>query len=161
DPVYHGMDAADVSLTNADNDAPGITVTPTAGLVTTEAGGQASFTVVLNSQPTADVVIPVASSNPAAGTASAASLTFTAARCAVPPPVPVTVWDDKAAAGSIAYPVVLGAAPSADPVYQGMDAADVALSNADNDTAGITVAPTSGLATSEAGGQASFTVVLN
>src|SRR5438477_2048919 len=84
DPIYNGMDAADVSLSNADNDAAAITVTPTAGLATTEAGGAASFTVVLNSQPTADVVIPIASSNAAEGTVSGSSLTFTAADWNVP-----------------------------------------------------------------------------
>ena len=48
---------ADVAVTNTDNDAVGITVTPTTGLTTTEAGGTATFTVVLNTQPTADVTI--------------------------------------------------------------------------------------------------------
>jgi hypothetical protein len=57
-------------LTNADNDGAGITVTPVAGLGTTEAGGTASFTVVLNSQPTANVIIPVTSSDPSEGAAS-------------------------------------------------------------------------------------------
>ena len=38
DPKYGGLDPADVPLTNNDNDTAGITVTPTAGLVTTEAG---------------------------------------------------------------------------------------------------------------------------
>ena len=44
-------------MSNTDNDSAGITVTPTAGLTTTEAGGTATFTVVLNTQPTADVTI--------------------------------------------------------------------------------------------------------
>ena len=44
---------ADVAVTNTDNDAAGITVTPTTGLTTTEAGGTATFTVVLTTQPTA------------------------------------------------------------------------------------------------------------
>ena len=57
DPVYSGMDPADVAVTNTDNDAAGITVSPTAGLTTTEAGGQATFTVVLDTQPTANVTI--------------------------------------------------------------------------------------------------------
>src|SRR5262249_21312269 len=38
-------------------DTPGITVTPSGGLVTTEAGGQASFTAVLDKQPVSDVTI--------------------------------------------------------------------------------------------------------
>jgi hypothetical protein len=53
DPIYAAIDPADVAVTNADDDAAGITVTPVAGLGTTEAGGTASFTVVLTSQPTA------------------------------------------------------------------------------------------------------------
>ena len=46
----------------------GITVTPTAGLMTTEAGGTATFTVVLNTQPTADVTIALSSSDTTEGT---------------------------------------------------------------------------------------------
>jgi hypothetical protein len=65
-------------------------VTPVAGLGTTEAGGSASFSVVLKSEPTADVVIAVASSDVTEGTVSAASLTFTAADWNVPQTVTVT-----------------------------------------------------------------------
>src|SRR5256885_1891045 len=41
-----------------------------------------------------------------------------------------------------------------------MDSADVAVTNTDNDTAGITVIPTSGLTTTEGGGTATFTIAL-
>ena len=57
-----------MAVTNTDNDAAGITVTPTAGLATTEAGGTATFTVVLNTQPTADVTIALSSSDTTEGT---------------------------------------------------------------------------------------------
>ena len=60
--------AADVAVSNTDNDGAGITVTPTAGLMTTEAGGTATFTVVLNTQPTADVTIALSSSDTTEGT---------------------------------------------------------------------------------------------
>src|SRR5438093_130254 len=89
------MDAADVALANTDNDAAGISVAPVAGLVTGEAGGQASFTVMLNSQPTADVVIPVASDNASEGTANVVNLTFTAADWNVAQIVTVTGADDQ------------------------------------------------------------------
>ena len=68
DPTYNGVNAADVAVTNTDNDAAGITVTPTTGLTTTEAGGTATFTVVLNTQPTADVTIALSSSDTTEGT---------------------------------------------------------------------------------------------
>ena len=77
DGNYSGMNAADVSVTNTDDDTAGVTVSPTSGLVTTEAGGAATFTVVLNSQPTANVTIPISSGNTAEGTVSPASVTFT------------------------------------------------------------------------------------
>src|SRR5207244_6845453 len=123
------------------------TVTPIAGLVTTEAGGTASFTVVLTSQPTADVAIPVASSNSAEGTVSTANLTFTAADWNVAQTVTVTGVDDALQDGDIAYQVSVNPAASGDPNYSGRDPADVAVTNTDNDAAGITVTPTAGLVT--------------
>jgi hypothetical protein len=58
---------------------PGITVTPTTGLTTTEAGGTATFDVVLDTQPTADVTIGLSSSDTGEGAVSPASVTFTSA----------------------------------------------------------------------------------
>ena len=160
DPVYAGADAPDVAVSNTDDDVTAITVTPVAGLVTTEAGGTASFTVVMTAQPTANVVIPVTSGNPAEGSVSAANLTFTAGNWNVPQTVTVTGVDDAVADGAVAYTVVLGAAVSADPNANGLDPADVAVSNTDDDAAAITVTPVAGLTTTEAGGSATFSVVL-
>ena len=56
---------------------------PVSGLVTSEAGGVATFDVVLQSEPTADVSIAVASSNPAEGRITV--------RCALPRPGSATV----------------------------------------------------------------------
>src|SRR5207245_898886 len=119
DPIYSGMDRADVALANADNDVAGVTVSPTAGLQTSEAGGSATFSVVLNSQPTADVVIPVASSDASEGTADVSTLTFTAANWNTAQTVTVTGVDDQIQDGAIAYSVALGAAASSDPIYSG------------------------------------------
>ena len=161
DSSYNGLNAADVSLTNNDNDTAGITVTPTSGLVTTESGGTATFSVVLNTQPTADVTIGLSSSDTTEGTVSASSLTFTAANWNTPQTVTVTGVDDAIVDGNVAYTVVTAAAVSSDSAYNGLNAADVSLINNDNDAAGITVSPTSGLVTTEAGGTATFSVVLN
>ena len=76
-PGYNGLNPADVSVTNTDDEPSGITVSPVSGLVTTEAGGTATFTVVLNTQPTANVTIGLSSSDTTEGTVSPASLTFT------------------------------------------------------------------------------------
>ena len=158
DAAYNGFDADDVSLINNDNDTAGITVTPTAGLVTTENGGTASFSVVLNSQPTADVIIGLSSSDTTEGTLSTYSLTFTATDWNIAQTVTVTGVDDAIVDGDIAYSVLTAAAVSTDAAYDGLDADDVSLINNDNDTAGITVTPTAGLVTTENGGTASFSV---
>ena len=160
DGNYNGLNPSDVSLTNLDNDTAGITVSPTSGLITTEAGGTATFDVVLNSQPTANVTISIASSNTAEGTVSASSLTFTSSNWNVVQTVTVTGVNDFVQDGNIAYSINTGAATSGDANYNGLNASDVAVTNQDNDSAGIVVSPTSGLTTPEAGGTAAFTVVL-
>src|SRR5262249_49440699 len=125
-----------------------------------EAGGTATFTIVLGSQPTADVVIPVSSSNPAEGTVAPASVTFTVADWNVPQTITVTGVDDAVDDRSVGYTLLTRAASSADPGYNGVNPADVSATNTDDDAAGITVAPTAGLVTTETGGTATFTVVL-
>src|SRR5206468_3219563 len=74
--------------------------------------------------------------------------------------VTVTGADDFGVDGNVAYTIVTAAAVSTDAGYNGMNASDVGVTNTDNDTTGITVTPTSGLATTEGGGTATFTVAL-
>ena len=140
---------------------PGFTVTPTNGLNTSENGTSDHFTVVLDSPPVADVTINVASSNPNEGIASPSSLTFSTNNWNVLQTVTVTGVDDAVVDGPIPYTVVLSPAVSTDPLYNGLDPADVSVVNADNDQAGITVNPNIGLVTTEAGGSATFSVSLN
>ena len=90
-------------------------MTPTAGLMTTEAGGTATFTVVLNTQPTADVTIALSSSDTTEGTVSPASLTFTTANWNVAQTVTVTGVNDAVVDGDVAYTIVTAAAVSTRP----------------------------------------------
>src|SRR5207249_6779117 len=106
DPNYHDLKAGNVVVTNLDDDTAGIVVSPTSGLVTTEAGGTATFTVVLTSQPTANVTIGLTSSNTGEGTVSPASLIFTAANWNVAQTVTVTGVDDSVVDGNVAYTIV-------------------------------------------------------
>src|SRR5207244_3646325 len=136
DPNYNGFNASDVTVTNTDNDTAGITVNPTAGLTTTEAGGTATFTVVLNTQPTADVTIGLSSNDTTEGTVSPASVTFTSADWNTPQTVTVTGVNDALDDGDIAYSIVTAAATSADSSYSPVNASYVSVTNTDNDTAG-------------------------
>ncbi len=77
----------------------GITVTPAVGALTTEAGGTATFSVVLATAPTADVTITVSSSDTSEATVSTALLTFTSANWNTAQTVTVTGVDDALADG--------------------------------------------------------------
>lgn len=113
---------------------PGITVNASVGLVTTEAGGSASFTVTLNSPPTAEVVIGLASSDPGEGAVQPESLVFTPEDWSTPRTVTVTGVDDSVDDGDIPYSVTTAPAQSSDADYAGRDAADVQVVNLDDET---------------------------
>ena len=116
---------------------PGITVSPVSGLVTTEGGGTDSFTVVLDSEPTADVAIGVSSSDLGEGTVSTTTLTFTPANWSTAQTVTVTGVDDSVDDGDIVYTIVTAPATGA-AEYVGIDADDVSVTNTDDDvSAGI------------------------
>ncbi len=125
---------------------PGIVVTPTAGLQTSETGGSASFSVTLATPPGADVTIPVTSSNPAEGSPSTASLLFTAADWNLPQTVTVTGVDDADVDGDIAYTIELAPAISTDPDYDGRDASDVTLVNLDDELPQVSLSTSDALA---------------
>ncbi len=139
---------------------PSIVVTPTSGLTTTEAGGSATFTVVLASPPSADVTIGVASDTPTEGTASPATLTFTADNWRTPQTVTVKGVDDSIPDGARDYTIVTSPATSDDANYQGLDADDVDVTNLDNDP-GLSIAGAGDVVTSESGTTSTFTVSLN
>ncbi len=167
DTNYGGTDPDDVSVTNTDDDTAGIAVTLPQGetsLTTTEAGGEATFTVALDSAPTADVSIGVSSDDTTEGTVAPATLTFTTGNWNTAQTVTVTGVDDAVDDGDQGYTIVLAAATSTDANYGGTDPGDVSVTNTDDDAAGITVTLPQGLTsltTTEAGGEATFTVALD
>jgi len=133
DSNYDGISISNVVANITDNDAAGITVSPTSGLTTTEAGGTSTFTVVLTSEPTADVTIGLSSSDATEGTVSPSSLTFTPANWNTAQTVTVTGVDDDVVDGDITYTIVTAPASSTDPNYNNLDADDVSVTNTDND----------------------------
>ena len=141
--------------------SPGITVNPTTGLVTSEAGGTDTFTMRLKTKPQASVGVDLSSSDPSEGKVSPHSVTFTRANWDTPHKVTVTGVDDFVDDGKQSYSIITARATSTDPAYKGLNAANVSVANTDNDTAGITVTPTSGLVTTEAGGTDTFKVRLD
>ena len=160
DPDYDGLNAPNVTIINRDNDSASIIVSPISGLVTTENGDHDSFSVVLGTNPSHPVTIPLASSDESEGTVSPEQLIFTRENWNVPQEVIVTGVDDSIADGDQVFYVIVGKAVSNDQNYNGYDPDNVEVTNIDNDTPGMYVHPMSGLETTEAGGTAEFTVTL-
>ncbi len=158
---YGAAMIADVTASIVDNDVAGINVSPISGLVTTESGGAATFTVVLATRPQQNVSIALSSDDLTEGDVQPASLTFTSGNWNVPQTVTVTGVDDLVVDNTVAYNIVTAAATSTDADYSGINPSNVAVTNIDNDVPGVTILPLSGLTTSESGAVALFSVRLN
>ena len=112
-----------------------IQVAPVAELFTSEGSAQATFSVVLAVQPTADVTVALSSSDTTEGTVSPAFLTFTPDNWDDPQVATITGADDTVADGPISYTIVTQPAMSADAIFDGFNPDDVQVLNYDNDFA--------------------------
>ena len=119
---------------------PGVTVSTPAVTVTEEDTTGASYTVVLNSQPTATVTVTVAGHAGTDVTPSPTSLTFTTSTWGTAQTVTVTAGDDADTANDAV--TLTHSAASTDTGYEGISIDGVAVTVNDNDTAPATGAPT-------------------
>ena len=110
---------------------PGVTVSPPALTVTEEDMTGATYTVVLNSQPTATVTVTVAGHAGTDVTPSPTTLTFTPTNWGTAQTVTVTAGDDADTANESVS--LTHSAASTDSDYQGITIAGVAVTVTDND----------------------------
>ena len=158
DSVYDDLNNVNVSVTTTDDDSPGLATGAVSGQAT-EAGGTSTFTVKLNTEPTAGVTIAVSSGDTGEGTPNPASLTFTTGNWNANQTVTVTGVDDDIDDGTQTYNIVLNPDSAGDSDYRGLSNVTVGVSTTDNDTAALTTGTVTGQAT-EAGGASAFTVKL-
>jgi hypothetical protein len=125
---FSDLNQRDIDFGNLRTD---FVVTTTGNLQTTETGLTASFTVVLTSQPTNDVTIPVSSSDLSEGTVSTAFLIFTSGNWNQPQTVTVTGVTDTNVDGNVVYSIDLGPSASGDSNYNNLPERSVAVTNFD------------------------------
>jgi len=163
----NGDDDAFVSKLDSSGDLaaaayPGMTLSKTSGSVS-EAGGTDSFTVVLDAQPSSDVVLSVESSDTGEATVAPATVTFTSGNWNTAQTITVAGVDDDLTDGNqtatVTVSVVDGSSADAfDPLAD----QTVAVTNADDDSFGLSVVQSDGsTGTTESGDTDSFTVTLN
>ena len=151
---YNSVSSVSLMVTVTDDEMAGVTVAPTS--LTVNEGGTNTYTVVLDTQPTATVTVTIVDPTDNADvTANPASLRFSTSNWATAQTVTVTASQDDDAANDMA---TLTHNPSgAD--YNSVSNASLTVTVTDNDTRGVTVSRTS-LTISE-GGSGMYTVKLN
>ena len=151
---YEDVTAAGVEVTITEDDTAGVTIS-TDALEVSEGSSQ-SYTVVLDTEPAADVMVVVAVPEGAEVAVSPLTLTFTADNWNTPQTVAVTAAQDDDAIDD--DPVTLTHAVSGGD-YEGVTAADVEVSIIEDDTPGVTVSETA--LTIPEGDSQSYMVVLD
>ncbi|MGH2829787.1 MAG: choice-of-anchor D domain-containing protein, partial [Actinomycetota bacterium] len=122
-------------------DAAGVTVSHTGGSTQVfEGGATDTYTIVLNSQPTASVTVTPAHAGGQVTLSGA--VTFTTVNWNVPQSVTVTAVNDTTPEPSPHSAVITHTASSADPIYAGIPVAALTASVIDNDP-GASVSPAS------------------
>ena len=123
-----GTDTATVTIT--DNDTAGVTVTPTTLAI--DEGASKTYTVVLDSQPTANVTLALTNSDTGAVTVSPTSHTFTATNWSTAQTFTVTGVEDNTDYDNESVTITHGLT-STDTKYAALTPDSVAVTVTDND----------------------------
>ncbi len=154
-----------VNVTTTDDDVPGFTVVESGGSTSvSETGTTDTFTVVLDAQPTNNVVFDIASADTGEATIAPASLTFTAGNWNTPQTVTVTgVNDGVLIDGDQDSVITISINQSgSDDGFDALADKTVTATTADDDIPGFTIAETGGSTqVAESGTTDTFTVVLS
>ncbi|MFO1534854.1 MAG: beta strand repeat-containing protein [Thermoplasmatota archaeon] len=139
--VFNGLSVPDLAVTVTDDDSADFVLQQSGGSTTVTEGGPAdTYTVVLRTQPTANVQVAL---SPGSGlTTTPGALTFTPTNWQGPQTVMVSAVDDSVAQGNRAV-TIHHALTSSDPAYHGT-VADLAVAVLDNDAVGVMVVQSGG-----------------
>ena len=168
DPDYDGIASTTHTVTTTDDDTAGFTVSESGGSSSTsETGTTDTFTVVLNSEPTSNVRMSVASDDTGEVSVSTSSLTFTSGNWNTAQTITLTGQDDYIADGTQTATISVGVVSlfTADTNYSGLSSQTFSNTNTDDDVVGITIshagADNTTTSVSESGTTDNVTVVLD
>jgi len=136
DPLYPDLTPESVSMNNVDDDTAAIVVSLISGPTTT-AGGTATFSMVLATEPTANVTVFFDSNDTTEGVADVSFATFTPANGSVVQIVTVTGVDDAAADEPQTYGITFSATASADATYAAIIPTPVVVENVQHGADGV------------------------
>ena len=163
---YDAVATQDVTVTLTDDDSPGLTLSAGDASVSLTEGETVEFTVVLDTQPSGDVTVALATSEDesedeivafVAKADGSDHLTFTTETWNTPQAVVATAVDNSIL-GNGSATLTLTAASTADADYNSLDPSQVSVSVEDDEVAGFVLSQSS-LSLDE-GTETSFTVAL-
>jgi len=156
DATYNGISVGSVISNITDNDTAGVTLTESSGATAiNESGTTDTYTVVLNTKPTANVTITL--SPDTQSSVSPSTLTFTTTNWNSSQTVTVAAIHDFIAEGAHSS-VITHTVASSDTNYNALAVSSITASVTDSDTAGVTISK-SNIDLNESG-SSTYTVVL-
>ena len=150
------LTGSNVSVTIQDDDVPGLSLTKTTVSVA-ETGGEAEYTVKLNTAPTGTVIVGIYSGNTSVANVSPATLSFDTDNWSTEQTVTVTGVNDDIDNPSDRTATITHDATGAD--YGSIPDRSVTVTATDDDVHGVTVSETE-VSVAENGGTATYAVVL-
>ena len=137
DSTYDGSSVDPVQITVGDLDSAGVLVTPVNLAI--DEGASGTYTVVLTSKPSQDVVVEVDQRGDEDVVPRPDSLTFTGSNWQDPQEVAVQALQDPDAVDDTA--TLLHSTSSSDAAFGGLTVPDVSVSVIDDETTGVNVSP--------------------
>ena len=137
---FDNLNDQTISVDTTDDDVAGFTIDELDGSIEVdESGTTDTFTVVLDAQPTTDVVISLATDDTGEATVDS-SLTFTSANWDTPQTVTVTGVDDDLVDGTITSTITVAVEDAnSDDDFDAVADQTVSVDTTDDDVAGFTV----------------------
>ena len=137
DSVYNLLTVSNVDIVNEDNDEPGIEITLLSeNNRTSEGGDKVELSIELLTQPTAEMIMNVSSTDATEGTLDKNQLLFTPDDSTLTQQLVVTGVDDQEHDGDIDYALQFNTS-SEDTSYNNIDIEDFQLVNEDDDEIGM------------------------
>ena len=166
DSVYDALADQSVTVSITENDADGVTISPTTLTVDEGDAAGVSYTVALTSQPAGDVTVTVSGhsgtdltlSSP--GLSGDDELTFTTANWGTAQTVTVKAAEDDDAVTDADVTLVHAISSTDDSVYDALADQSVTVSITENDADGVTISPTTLTVDEGDAAGVSYTVVL-
>ena len=166
DSTYNALADRSVTVSITENDADGVSISPTTLTVAEGDATGVSYTVVLTSQPAGDVIVAISGhadtdlTIASTGLSNDGKLTFTTANWSTAQAVKVTAAEDDDAVADADVTLVHATSSTDDSTYNALADRSVTVSITENDADGVSISPTTlTVAEGDATG-VSYTVVL-